>query len=135
MSDPNGCKCGHKKAHHIYETGACRPGFACSAACSEYTVQVGPRPTVANVSNTPTTETKLSAERLAEEYVKHSLGHTSTFTRFRVQRAFIEGFSARQSELDAARDTAIEECAVKLDDGAGWAYGNKLRALKGQTKP
>ncbi len=28
------CSCGHSKSSHIYEEGACRPGFPC--ACLEY---------------------------------------------------------------------------------------------------
>lgn len=28
------CKCGHNKSDHIYEEGACRPGFVCE--CKQY---------------------------------------------------------------------------------------------------
>jgi len=27
------CTCGHLRGHHIYEEGACRPGFACPRGC------------------------------------------------------------------------------------------------------
>lgn len=30
------CKCGHLKSQHIYEEGACRPGFVCETQCQEY---------------------------------------------------------------------------------------------------
>lgn len=31
------CKnCGHGRADHIYEEGACRPGFECPSRCKEY---------------------------------------------------------------------------------------------------
>ncbi len=26
-------KCGHERQHHIYNEGACRPGFVCEARC------------------------------------------------------------------------------------------------------
>lgn len=30
------CTCGHPKGDHIYDVGACRPGFVCPAKCEEY---------------------------------------------------------------------------------------------------
>lgn len=30
------CSCGHAQAKHIYEEGACRPGFVCGSACTKY---------------------------------------------------------------------------------------------------
>jgi hypothetical protein len=36
------CRCGHDRHAHIYEEGACRPGFVCSAGCNEFE-SVGPR--------------------------------------------------------------------------------------------
>ena len=31
------CRCGHDRSAHIYEEGACRPGFVCEAACDWFT--------------------------------------------------------------------------------------------------
>ena len=28
--------CGHERRDHIYEEGACRPGFICEKACKRY---------------------------------------------------------------------------------------------------
>lgn len=28
--------CGHNKTHHIYNEGACRPGFACPSNCEAF---------------------------------------------------------------------------------------------------
>lgn len=33
---PARCACGHEKRQHIYEEGACRPGFKCEARCEKY---------------------------------------------------------------------------------------------------
>lgn len=33
---PTCATCGHGKRHHIYEEGACRPGFACEAGCTQF---------------------------------------------------------------------------------------------------
>lgn len=42
MTQPSSiCECGHLKSQHIYETGACRPGFVCH--CGGYT-QTGYKP-------------------------------------------------------------------------------------------
>ena len=30
------CKCGHIRAHHIYEEAGCRPGFECLAGCEQF---------------------------------------------------------------------------------------------------
>lgn len=30
------CVCGHEKRQHIYEEGACRPGFRCKEACRRF---------------------------------------------------------------------------------------------------
>lgn len=30
------CVCGHSKKDHIYEEGACRPGFVCDRHCKKY---------------------------------------------------------------------------------------------------
>jgi hypothetical protein len=30
------CACGHAQIDHIYEEGACRPGFVCEAGCTLY---------------------------------------------------------------------------------------------------
>lgn len=30
------CDCGHAKHDHIYEEGACRPGFLCANECLKY---------------------------------------------------------------------------------------------------
>jgi hypothetical protein len=30
------CTCGHMRVHHVYETGACRPGTVCPANCREF---------------------------------------------------------------------------------------------------
>lgn len=30
------CHCGHKKRSHIYEEGACRPGFECEGKCERF---------------------------------------------------------------------------------------------------
>jgi hypothetical protein len=30
------CKCGHWKAEHIYEEGACRPGHPCPSGCKHF---------------------------------------------------------------------------------------------------
>lgn len=30
------CKCGHGRRDHIYDEGACRPGFECREECREY---------------------------------------------------------------------------------------------------
>lgn len=35
------CLCGHAKRDHIYEEGACRPGFICRARCSQFTGNEG----------------------------------------------------------------------------------------------
>lgn len=34
--DNDTCVCGHLKIHHIYEEGACRPGFVCKMECEEF---------------------------------------------------------------------------------------------------
>lgn len=34
--DPTTCACGHSKRDHIYEEGACRPGYVCGAGCERY---------------------------------------------------------------------------------------------------
>lgn len=31
------CRCGHSKSAHIYEEGACRPGFQCETSCEKFT--------------------------------------------------------------------------------------------------
>ena len=33
---PDTCKCGHTKRQHIYEEGACRPGFVCESKCEHF---------------------------------------------------------------------------------------------------
>lgn len=38
MSDV--CECGHLEIHHIYEVGACRPGFICPAECKEFSTRL-----------------------------------------------------------------------------------------------
>lgn len=30
------CRCGHVRGHHIYDEGACRPGFACPMGCQAF---------------------------------------------------------------------------------------------------
>lgn len=30
------CRCGHARIQHIYEVGACRPGFVCEVGCSGF---------------------------------------------------------------------------------------------------
>lgn len=30
------CTCGHYRKHHIYEEGACRPGFECQTKCDQF---------------------------------------------------------------------------------------------------
>ena len=30
------CQCGHERSAHIYEEGACRPGFKCEQQCDHY---------------------------------------------------------------------------------------------------
>lgn len=35
------CLCGHRKIDHIYEEGACRPGYVCALSCDEFTPVVG----------------------------------------------------------------------------------------------
>lgn len=30
------CECGHTKAQHIYEEGACRPGYQCACYCEKF---------------------------------------------------------------------------------------------------
>jgi len=30
----NVCVCGHQRNQHIYDSGPCRPGFACDEACT-----------------------------------------------------------------------------------------------------
>lgn len=30
------CVCGHKRIEHIYEEGACRPGFVCATSCEKF---------------------------------------------------------------------------------------------------
>ena len=30
------CKCGHSAIQHIYEVGACRPGFVCESGCKQF---------------------------------------------------------------------------------------------------
>lgn len=30
------CMCGHEKRDHIYEDGACRPGYICQSRCGKY---------------------------------------------------------------------------------------------------
>lgn len=30
------CACGHLKTQHIYEEGACRPGFICAFRCEQF---------------------------------------------------------------------------------------------------
>jgi hypothetical protein len=42
------CRCGHYKTAHIYEEGACRPGFVCEAGCDMY-VPVKAEPKVIEV--------------------------------------------------------------------------------------
>lgn len=33
------CECGHQKSAHIYEVGACRPGFKCEQHCDYFTAK------------------------------------------------------------------------------------------------
>ena len=33
------CICGHKRRDHIYEEGACRPGFVCPSECPRYVLE------------------------------------------------------------------------------------------------
>lgn len=49
--------CGHAKRDHIYEEGACRPGFVCPAACTAY---APPDPT------SPATDTDARIEAAAQ---------------------------------------------------------------------
>jgi hypothetical protein len=37
------CACGHKRGDHIYEEGACRPGFACADECGGFRSQATAR--------------------------------------------------------------------------------------------
>ena len=34
------CECGHARSQHVYERGACRPGFVCSSRCPEFNLKV-----------------------------------------------------------------------------------------------
>ena len=36
MSKANLCLCGHEQSDHIYEEGACRPGFVCEVKCEKF---------------------------------------------------------------------------------------------------
>lgn len=36
VSGDDECICGHTREQHIYDEGACRPGFVCPSACTEF---------------------------------------------------------------------------------------------------
>ena len=47
-NDP--CKtCGHDRSEHIYEMGACRPGFVCPHGC-EFFVSMSPEPKTVTIT-------------------------------------------------------------------------------------
>lgn len=33
------CECGHTRSAHIYEEGACRPGFECDDECQKFEIK------------------------------------------------------------------------------------------------
>lgn len=37
------CKCGHENKDHIYNEGACRPGFLCEAKCEKFESKIPAR--------------------------------------------------------------------------------------------
>ena len=40
--DPNErCECGHKRIEHVYEEGACRPGYKCADQCIRFRPKEG----------------------------------------------------------------------------------------------
>lgn len=45
------CVCGHVQFDHIYEEGACRPGFVCPSACARFTAAIAGQLTIDDIGD------------------------------------------------------------------------------------
>lgn len=133
VADPPCNGCGHAKRQHIYEEGACRPGFVCP--CPEYRVRIDPfkvrrrsdppKPAadvVIDVQSAGRMHTLLlssyreskKASELAYEAYKHA------------ERAHVRAY--------AALDT-LESHMVELYEKLGWRDRTEFVTLEDDSEP
>lgn len=69
MKRTDRCVCGHERIQHIYEEGACRPGFVCEKKCEQF---IDIRKRSKKMSKLKTLETQLS---IAVSALKSTVGY------------------------------------------------------------